>query len=130
MPSVTHVNPESLHKNPAFSQGTIVETGRLLFVGGQNGTDAEGNIAGDATAQSKQALQNVLTVLEAAGAGPEDVARLAIYVAEGVDINEAYREAGTVWRPHPTAIVVLRVAALGRPEALVEIEAIAALPSS
>jgi len=130
MPSVTHVNPESLHKNPAFSQGTIVETGRLLFVGGQNGTDAEGNIAGDAIAQSKQALQNVLTVLEAAGAGPEDVARLAIYVAESVDIDEAYREAGTVWGSHPTAILVLRVAGLGRPEALVEIEAIAALPSS
>jgi 2-iminobutanoate/2-iminopropanoate deaminase len=129
MANVTHVNPDSLHKNPAFSQGTIVETGRLLIVGGQNGTDAEGNIAGDAIAQSKQALQNVLTVLEAAGAGPEDVARLAIYVAEGVDIDAAYQEAGAVWGPHPTAIVVLRVAGLGRPEALVEIEALAALPS-
>jgi 2-iminobutanoate/2-iminopropanoate deaminase len=129
MANVTHVNPDRLHKNPAFSQGTIVETGRLLIVGGQNGTDAEGNITGDAVTQSKQALQNVLTVLEAAGAGPEDVARLGIYVAEGVDINEAYQEAGKVWGPHPTAIVVLRVAGLGRPEALVEIEAIAALPS-
>jgi 2-iminobutanoate/2-iminopropanoate deaminase len=129
MANVTHVNPDRLHKNPAFSQGTIVETGRLLIVGGQNGADAEGNITGDAVTQSKQALQNVLTVLEAAGAGPEDVARLGIYVAEGVDINETYQEAGKVWGPHPTAIVVLRVAGLGRPEALVEIEAIAALPS-
>ena len=127
MANVTHLNPDSLHKNPAFSQGTIVETGRLLIVGGQNGTDAEGSIAGDATAQTKQALLNVLTVLDAAGAGPADVARLGIYVAEGVDIDEAYSVAGAVWGPHPTAIVVLRVAALGRPEALVEIEAIAAL---
>ena len=129
MTKITHVNPENLHRNPAFSQGTIVETGRLLFVGGQNGTDAEGKIEGDGIAQSKQAMRNVLSVLEAAGAGPEDVARLGIYVVEGVDLNLAYQEVAGIWGPHPTAIVVLRVAALGRPEALVEIEATAALPS-
>lgn len=127
MATVTHLNPDNLHKNPAFSQGTIVETGRMLFVGGQNGTDAEGKITGDALEQSKQALRNVLSVLQAAGASQEDVARLGIYISTSVDPNEAYMAAGEIWGPHPTAITVVKVASLGRPEALVEIEAIAAL---
>jgi 2-iminobutanoate/2-iminopropanoate deaminase len=125
--TVTHVNPEDLHQNPAFSQGTIVETGRMLYVGGQNGTDAEGKITGDLYEQSKQALHNVLSVLAAAGATQADVARLGIYVVGEVDFQAAYRAAHEVWGDHPTAITGMRVAGLGRPEALIEIEAIAAL---
>lgn len=127
MSTITHLNPDDLHKNPAFSQGTIVETGRLLFVGGQNGTDAEGKIEGDALRQSKQALRNVLSVLNAAGATQADVARLGIYLTMDVDIYAAYEASNEVWGDYPTAITVLRVAALGRPEAKVEIEAVAAL---
>jgi enamine deaminase RidA (YjgF/YER057c/UK114 family) len=125
--TVTHVNPEDMHQNPAFSQGTIIETGRMLIVGGQNGTDAEGKIAGDLYEQSKQALRNVLSVLAAAGAEQADVARLGIYVTGEVDFQAAYQAAREVWGDHPTAITCMKVAGLGHPEALVEIEAVAAL---
>ena len=127
MATVTHVNPEDLHRNPAFSQGTIVETGRMLIVGGQNGTDGEGKITGDLYEQSKQALRNLLSVLAAAGATQEEVARLGIYVVGEVDFLAAYQAAREVWGDHPTAITAMKVAGLGRPEALIEIEAIAAL---
>ena len=127
-PSVTHLNPPGLHTNPAFSQGTIVETGRTLYVGGQNGTDAEGAIVeGGIAAQTAQALRNVLAVLAEAGAGPQDVARLAIYLAPDADLMEGFAVVGEVWGPHPAAVTVLRVG-IGRPGALVEIEAVAALP--
>jgi enamine deaminase RidA (YjgF/YER057c/UK114 family) len=127
MSTVTHINPPELANNSAFSQGTVLETGRMLFVGGQNGTDGEGKIEGDLYAQSKQALRNVLSVLAAAGATQADVVRLGIYVVGEVDFHAAYQAAREIWGDHPTAITGMKVAGLGRPEALIEIEAIAAL---
>jgi enamine deaminase RidA (YjgF/YER057c/UK114 family) len=125
--TIEHLNPETLHVNPAFSQGTIASAGRTLYVGGQNGTDSEGVITGDAAEQSAQAMKNVMAVLDAAGAKPSDVAKLTIYLAESVDPAAAYGAVMPVWGTQPTAVSVLKVASLGRPEALVEIEAIASL---
>ena len=58
--TITHINPATLHTNPAFSQGVLVEGGRTLYIGEQNGTDADGIISGDFATQTRQALQNVL----------------------------------------------------------------------
>jgi len=126
---ITHLNPESLFSSPAFSQGVLVRgTHDTLYVGGQNGTDASGAIVeGGFAAQTEQALKNVLAVLAAAGADQTNVVRLAVYLAEGQSVEEGYAASGRVWGPHPTAITVLTVADLGRPEALVEIEAIAVI---
>jgi enamine deaminase RidA (YjgF/YER057c/UK114 family) len=125
---ITHVNPETLHTNPAFSQATIAPAGRTLYIGGQNGTDSEGAIAGDATEQTKQALRNVLAILADVGATQQDVVKLSIYLDQSVDVEAGYAASVEVWGLNPTAITVLKVASLGRPEALVEIDAIAALP--
>ena len=58
------------------------------------------------------------------------MAKLTIYLQADVDLAAAYSAAAEVWGQHPTAITVLQVAALGRPEALVEIDAIAQVPAS
>ena len=127
MSTVTHVNPTSMHTVPAFSQGTIA--GPTAYVGGQNGTDADGAIVeGGLGAQSKQALRNVLTVLDAAGSGPEHVVKLNIYLPADGDVNQGFAAAADVWGAHPTAITVLRVAGFVVPDALVEIDAIAIVP--
>ncbi|MEP6649538.1 MAG: RidA family protein [Lapillicoccus sp.] len=128
--TLTHLNPESLHHNPAFSQGVLIEgPGSLLVVGGQNGVDANGRVVSeDATEQSAQALRNVIAVLESAGCTQADVARLTIYLVAGVDLTAAYGAAQEVWGPHPTAISVLFVSDLGPEGALVEIEALAQVP--
>jgi 2-iminobutanoate/2-iminopropanoate deaminase len=127
---ITHLNPPSLHRNPAFSQGVLVEQpGRLVIVGGQNGTDATGQIVGsDLGAQTRQALHNVLEVLKAAGGSQEHVIKLTIYIVAGQSIEAGFQASREVWGYHATAISVLFVAGLGRPDALVEIEAMAALP--
>ena len=67
--TLTHLNPESMHHSPAFSQGVLIEgPGSLLVVGGQNGVDATGQVVSeDPGEQSAQALRNVITVLESAG---------------------------------------------------------------
>jgi enamine deaminase RidA (YjgF/YER057c/UK114 family) len=128
--TITHLNPESMHHNPAFSQGVLVEgPGSLLVVGGQNGVDATGQVVSDdPVEQSKQALRNVVTVLESAGCTQADVVKLTIYLAKDVSITAAYAAAQEVWGQHATAITVLFVAALGRPECHVEIEALAQVP--
>ncbi|MCS0498611.1 RidA family protein [Protaetiibacter mangrovi] len=125
---IEHLNPGTLHRNPAFSQGTIVPAGRLLFVGEQNGVDGSGELVGPGLGeQTVQALRNVLAVLEEAGASPEDVAKLTIYLDAAVDPNAAYAASMEVWGPRATAVTVLKVAGLGRPGALVGVEAVAAL---
>ena len=125
--TVTHINPDSLHRNPAFSQATLVEGGRTLYIGEQNGTDAHGAISGDFAAQTRQAFTNVLACLAEVGADQTAVAKLTIYVKIGESIYEGFAASGEVWGQHPTAITVIPVPALGRPEALVGIEAIASV---
>ena len=129
--TLTHVNPTSMHHNPAFAQGVLIEgPGSLLVVGGQNGVDETGQVVSDDPGeQTKQAFRNVITVLDSVGCTQSDVAKLTIYLAQGVDVAAGYAAAQEVWGRHATAISVLFVAALGRPECLVEIEALAQVPT-
>ena len=124
---LTHINPDNMHKNPAFSQGVLIEgPGALLVVGGQNGVDATGQVVSDDFgAQTEQALRNVLAVLGAAGATQEHVARMTIYMKAGSDLQAGFGASQRVWGQHPTAITVIEVAGFARPDVLVEIDALA-----
>ena len=123
----TPVDPSELHHSPAFAQGMIIAAGPTLFVGGQNGTDSEGALLEGLQAQTEQALRNVLAVLAEAGSGPEYVAKLTIYLDPSIDPGAAYAATRSVWGDHRSAVTVLGVAP-ARPGALVEIEAVAAVP--
>lgn len=127
---ITHINPETMYRSPAFSQGVlVVNPGKLLVIGGQNGVDAAGQlVADDIGAQTRQALRNVLEVLKAAGGSQEHVIKLTIYIVIGQSIQAGFEASREVWGDHATAISGMFVAALGRPGVLVEIEALAALP--
>jgi len=129
--TLTHINPAGLHRNPAFSQGVLVSGGSLLIVGGQNGTDASGELVSDNLGeQTKQALRNVLAVLAEAGADASHVARLGVYLAAGADAGAGYASAFEVWGAHPAAVTVLTVHSFARPGVLVEIEALALVPGN
>ena len=121
------VEPEGWPKPKGYASG-IVANG-FVFVSGQVGWNAQGRFASGLVAQVRQALENVVTVLRAAGSGPECIVRLTWYVteksaylAEQRAIGAAYRE--TIGRHFPPMSVV-EVAALVEDEALVEIEATA-----
>ncbi|MGX5182884.1 RidA family protein [Streptomyces avermitilis] len=124
----THLDPEGLHHNPAFTQGVITPAARTLHVGGQLGTDSTGNLLDGIEAQTTQAMRNVLTVLAAAGTGPEHVAKLNIYLVNGVDAQVGYAASRSAWGNHRTAITVVSTAGHARPGALVEIDAVAIIP--
>jgi enamine deaminase RidA (YjgF/YER057c/UK114 family) len=126
---VTHVNPEGMHSSPAFSQAVIVEgNARTIYVGGQNGVDADGQIVGsDLATQTEQVFQNLETVLAASGATLHDIIKWTIFVVQGQDIGPGFAVFQRVWgtSARPPAISVVQVAGLANPEFLVEIEAIA-----
>ena len=125
---LTPIDPPEMVTSPAFAQGMVVPAGPVLFVGGQNGIDGEGNVLEGLGPQTEQALRNVKAVLAAAGTGPENVAKLTIFLTAGVDPNEAYAASAAEW-PYRTAVTVLTVQP-SRPGILVEIEAVAAIPAS
>jgi 2-iminobutanoate/2-iminopropanoate deaminase len=124
---ITHLNPDALFKSPAFSQAVSVEgAARTIYVGGQNGITANGELAGDdLSSQTEQALRNVLEALRAGGASQANVVKLTIYIVEGQDVNVGYAASQKIWGSQPTAISAAIVAGLGVPGALVEIDAVA-----
>ena len=125
---IEHINPAALYSNAAFSQAVSVDGARkLVFVGGQNGVTGDGTMLDGLEAQSEQAIGNVVEALKAAGALPENVVRLAVYLVQGQDVRAAFGAAQKVWGVNPTAVTVLVVAGLANPQALIEVEATAAL---
>lgn len=125
----TPVDPPGLVRSPAFAQGMIAPAGRTLYVGGQNGIDGDGTLLDGLRAQTEQALRNVLAVLAEAGTDREHVVKLNIYLAAGEDATEGYAAAGAVWGDQRTAVTVLAVPT-ARPGVLVEIDAVATIPTS
>ena len=131
--SVQHLNPDGLHKNPAFSQAVVASGNvKTVYVGGQNAVDASGKIVGkgDIRAQSEQALKNVQTALAAGGAKLEHVVRWNVYIVQGQSLLPGFEAFQRAWgdRPNPPAITVLFVAGLANPDFLVEIDATAVVP--
>jgi enamine deaminase RidA (YjgF/YER057c/UK114 family) len=131
MTTLTHINPPELHTNPAFTQAVRVPAGAdLVFIGGQNGVDAEGRVVGpDLAAQTRQAVTNLRACLDAAGAAVTDVVKWTVLCVEGQDLSEGFAAFREVWgeRPNPPAITFAFVRGLAVSGALVEIEAVAAV---
>ena len=127
MPERTEVKVPGLY--PMFS-ADAVRWGDLLFVSGCVSADGEGNIVGDDLAtQTRKTLDNLRMVLQAAGSDLEHVLKTTVFMLDigqrGVthDIRREY------FGDSPPASTMVEVKGLGRPEYLIEIDAIAAIPS-
>ena len=130
--SIERLNPTGLHSSPAYSQGiALPASARIVLVGGQNGVDAEGQIVGkgDIAAQTAQALANLAMVLEAAGAKPENLVSLSIYVVGDTGLQPAFGAWMAFWagRGAPPVVTAVRVLGLANPDFLIEIEGQAAV---
>jgi 2-iminobutanoate/2-iminopropanoate deaminase len=109
---------------PKGAYSPAVRAGNLLFVSGQVPRDVRtGELLGnDIRAQTRGVLGNLRGVLEAAGAGLEDVVSVTVYLSDPEDwgsFNEVYRE--TFSAPYPARAVV----GAGLRGILVEVSAIA-----
>jgi enamine deaminase RidA (YjgF/YER057c/UK114 family) len=125
---LSHLNPDGVPSNPAFSQAVLVsDATRIVYVGGQNGIGPDGTILDGTRAQTVQALRNLEMVLAAAGTTLERVVKWNVLVVANASLADAVAAFDDVWdgRAEPPAITVAVVAALANPGFEVEIDAVA-----
>jgi len=121
------VSPKIIPPTSFYSHAVGVAAGaRILFASGQIAVSPDGACPPDFASQARQCWKNLEAVLEEAGMTMENVVKVQGFVTRVQDLKE-YRdirnEAVGELRPAHTLLVV---AALGRPEWLVELEAVAA----
>ena len=123
------INPEELPTPASYTHVIAAAGSRLVFVAGQVADDAHGNLVGhgDLAAQARQAFANVGRALAAAGAGPEQVTKITIYVVHHrpeylPDISQARIAA---FGDHKPADTLVGVETLAEPGYLIEVDAIA-----
>jgi 2-iminobutanoate/2-iminopropanoate deaminase len=114
----------------AFSMGVIQGDGRIVHLKGQVALDRDGQVvaAGDMRGQTRKTLENIRAVLGCVGGTMGDIVSLTHYVtdiAQFMTTGDIRREFFAA--PYPVTTTV-QVAALYRPELVVEITAIAEIP--
>jgi enamine deaminase RidA (YjgF/YER057c/UK114 family) len=129
----TIINPATLPRPRGFSHGILVSGGQLLFLAGQTGSDAGGNIVapGDLVAQYEQVLRNLKTVVEAAGGKMQDIVKINIFVRDRDDYLAHLKPLGKVHRSffgdYYPATALFEISRFFQDDALIEIEGMAVL---
>ncbi|MBF6353911.1 RidA family protein [Nocardia higoensis] len=128
--AVDRINPATLAKPSGFAHATRHRG--IVHLAGQTAMDADGKIVeGGIVEQFRQALSNTLTALQAAGGRAQDLLSVTIYLLDIPDYQANGKEIGRIWRElagteYP-AMTGVGVTALWQPEALIEIQAVAAI---
>ncbi|HEY6002368.1 MAG TPA: RidA family protein [Anaeromyxobacter sp.] len=121
-------------KRPRGYANGVVARGRIVFVAGQVGWNAEEERfeTSDFAGQARKALENVAAVLAEAGAGPEHVCRMTWYVADRHEYRESLKALGAAYREVMgrsfPAMTAVQVAGFVEEGARVEIEVTAVIP--
>jgi enamine deaminase RidA (YjgF/YER057c/UK114 family) len=132
MAQTSLLRPDGLVQSPAFTHVAVVPPGATtVYIGGQNAVDSDGTLVGgdDAAAQTQQVMRNLHVALAAAGASVHDLVMMTVLFVEGVDLAAAYPVAAAALEGATPPVVGVRVAGLAVPGALVEVSAVAAVPS-
>lgn len=112
---------------PIGPYSQAVKAGGFLFISGQIPVDKDGKLVeGDIKAQTRQVLENIRAILEAAGAGLDDVVKVTVYLKDMNDfgaMNEVYAEYFGSSKPARAAVEVSRLPK----DVRIEVEAIARL---
>jgi len=133
--TVECTDPPGLPVPGVYRQMAVARGSRTVYLAGQVARTAEGEPVGpgDLAAQAEQAFLNVATALEAAGGTFDDVAKVTLYVVDwGPDKMAAlgegvFRAAARLGVGVRKPVTLLSVTALGEPDLLVEVEAVAVL---
>ena len=117
-----------------YANGIAAKPGRIVFIAGQVGWDAEQRFHSEAIApQFEQALSNVLAVLAQAGGKPEHVCRITALCCDKPAYLAARPELGKIWRrlmgKHFPAMSMIFVSDLLDNPGKIELEATAVVPS-
>lgn len=128
------INPTDIPTPLTYSHAIVATGSRLVFIAGQVAEDREGNVvgSGDMTAQARQVFANIGRALAAAGARPQQVTKLTIFVANYKREHLTMIEEGRIslFGDHKPTDTLVGVAALSRPDYLLEVDAIAVIDDS
>jgi enamine deaminase RidA (YjgF/YER057c/UK114 family) len=125
------INPADLPTPSTYTHVVVATGSRWVFIAGQEPEDQEGSVVGhgDLAAQARQVFANLGRALAAAGARPEQVAKITIYVvahrSEYLPIIEQGRVA--LFGDHKPADTLVGVETLSQPGYLIEVDAIAVI---
>lgn len=116
-----------------YSNGIVAAPGRIVFVAGQIGWNAEQRFeTGDLAQQFERALENIAAVLAPAGARPEHICRMTAYCTDKAEYLAARAAIGRAWRrimgKHFPTMTMVFVSALLDEGAKIELEATAVVP--
>ncbi|MDH3724145.1 MAG: Rid family detoxifying hydrolase [Thermoleophilia bacterium] len=119
--------PAPVHGSP-YSQAIVASSGELVFISGQVPIDPlSGEIVSDEiTAQTEQAMSNLLAILRASGGSIPEIVRCTIYLTDLDDFGAVNAAYGAALEGHTPARATVEVCALPL-GAKVEIDAIAVL---
>ena len=125
--------PQGWPEPRGYANGIEVAAGRIVFIAGQVGWDAQQRFHSSALApQFAQALDNVLAVLAQAGGEPRHICRITAFCCDRPAYLAARAELGRIWRErmgrHYPAMSMIFVADLLDHPACIELEATAVLP--
>ncbi|MHB1004617.1 MAG: RidA family protein [Chloroflexota bacterium] len=117
---------------PTTPYSQAIRSGDLLFLAGQVAVDRAGALVGkgDATAQTRQVMENIKSLVEAAGGTLDDVVKITLFVTDMAILPQLLEVRKQYLRPPYPASTAVQVVALANPDFLVEIEATAMLGSS
>ena len=131
--TLERINPDGLSRPETYTQVVVAAGSRLVFVAGQVAEDEDGNVVGrgDVPTQARQAFSNLARALAAAGASPEHVARLGIFVVALHEDHLPGIEAARValFGDHKPVDTLLGVEKLAHRGCLLEVDAIAVIGS-
>ena len=124
--------PEGWPRPKGYANG-VAASGKQIFVAGMIGWDAQGVFhSDDFAAQARQALANIVAVLDAGGAQPHHITRMTWYVTSKGEYLAALPAIGAAFRElighYDIAMTAVQVAALIEDRAKVEIEVTAVVP--
>lgn len=126
------LQPEGWAKPRGYANG-VAASGRMIFVGGQIGWNAECQFeSDDFIDQTRQTLANVVAVVRQGGGGPEHITSMTWYFTDKAEYLANLRELGQAYRDvigkHFPAMAAVQVTALVEDRAKIEIQAIAVIP--
>jgi len=128
------INPGDIPTPLTYSHVVVATGSRLVFIAGQVAEDGQGNLVGpgDMTVQARQVFANIGRALAAAGARPQQVTKLTIFVANYRREHLAMIEQGRIalFGDHKPTDTLVGVAALSRPDYLLEVDAIAVIDNA
>ena len=127
------INPPTLPPPRGFNHGFLVSGGQLLFLAGQDASDAEGNIVapGDIAAQFEQVVRNLKAVVEEAGGSLQDIVKLNLFVSDRDAYVANLKSIGQIHRSyfgdHYPAMALFEVSAFFREGNMIEMEGMAVI---